>query len=281
MSYCCDFVGGMEPKTNPLAHINLLDSSWEPLSHKDLQKRDWLTSELIGTEIIALSGGKKLDPEKYGGMTLDELLGDDYSLLYPGVPGTGPVQGFNNKYNAVAAGGGGNNQLTSGMFFYFVHCSGCFAADSTLASPTSTTKGTAVTKTDQYGQRIHGSYTKITYGPGTATCAVTYTCRYGVGFDEVCDNQRSAITELRGGQTVYRRQAGGRMAPRSQTSWRQKRVSRQRTKDCDVRGINKVSNSTPNIANGAELPGHIRALRRHADGVKPRSFPCMYPCFVL
>lgn len=34
-------------------------------------------------------------------------------------------------------------------------------------------------------------------------CAVTYTCNYGDGWDEVCDNQRWGIDSLLGGQTVF------------------------------------------------------------------------------
>ncbi|KAF9889730.1 hypothetical protein FE257_007036 [Aspergillus nanangensis] len=163
MSYCCNFGGVMGPKTNPLSDISLIDSTWDPLSHKDLQKRDMLDN-LISSEIIALSGGQRLDPNKYGGMTLDELLGDDYSLLRPGVPGTGPVQGFNNKYNAVAGGSGGNGK--------------------TSAAPTSVTKGTSGHKTNAQGQRLMGSYAQVTYATSETSCSVTYTCKYGVGFDE-------------------------------------------------------------------------------------------------
>lgn len=75
-----------------------MDSSWEPLSHRDLQKRGLLTEDLRGSDVLALKGGMELDVSKYGGVTFDELLGEGAHLLYPGVPGTGPVQGFNNKY---------------------------------------------------------------------------------------------------------------------------------------------------------------------------------------
>jgi chitinase len=53
--------------------------------------------------------------------------------------------------------------------------------------------------------------------PGTSSttcdCYVTYTCRYGKGFDEICDNQRWAITEGFNGASVYHygpRVLGGR-----------------------------------------------------------------------
>ncbi|OJJ66497.1 hypothetical protein ASPBRDRAFT_59613 [Aspergillus brasiliensis CBS 101740] len=44
------------------------------------------------------------------------------------------------------------------------------------------------------------SYTKDAH----CDCSVTYTCRYGMGWDEVCDNQRWAITKKLNGQTVFR-----------------------------------------------------------------------------
>ncbi|KAJ6079219.1 class V chitinase [Penicillium canescens] len=43
------------------------------------------------------------------------------------------------------------------------------------------------------------SYTK----DKNCDCSVTYTCRYGMGWDEVCDNQRWAITKKLNGQTVF------------------------------------------------------------------------------
>ncbi|KAK8102995.1 glycoside hydrolase family 18 protein [Apiospora sp. TS-2023a] len=54
-------------------------------------------------------------------------------------------------------------------------------------------------------------------GGGSTTtscdCVVTYTCRYGLGWDEVCDNQRWAVNKVLGGHTVFQPDAqrpGGR-----------------------------------------------------------------------
>jgi chitinase len=41
------------------------------------------------------------------------------------------------------------------------------------------------------------------------TCQVTYTCRYGLGFDEICDNQRWAIERGWGGKKVFHFQSRG------------------------------------------------------------------------
>lgn len=59
-------------------------------------------------------------------------------------------------------------------------------------------------------------------GAATTTscdCSVTYTCRYGLGWDEICDNQRWAITKVLNGNNVFHPLAAGRPANRQQTSW--------------------------------------------------------------
>ena len=53
-------------------------------------------------------------------------------------------------------------------------------------------------------------------------CAVTYTCRYGDGWDEVCDNQRWGIDSLLGGQTVFEMQTS-RALRLSKADWAVKR----------------------------------------------------------
>jgi chitinase len=57
--------------------------------------------------------------------------------------------------------------------------------------------------------KMYGQWHLIDFGAATATassrcdCAVTYTCRYGKGWDEVCDNQRWGIDKLLHHNTVY------------------------------------------------------------------------------
>ena len=108
------------------------------------------------------------------------------------------------------------------------------------ATPTSTTKGSPKTKTDVNGNRIFGSYTRLPFDDQVTACAVAYTCTYGVGFDEVCDNQRSGITEIRNGQTVYRK-AAGRVTKRSQTSWAAKRVGLVFLRDQNYNALTRPS----------------------------------------
>ncbi|KAK7962737.1 uncharacterized protein PG986_003562 [Apiospora aurea] len=79
-----------------------------------------------------------------------------------------------------------------------------------------------VTAQPTYGQWA----AKANYG-NAPDCAVTYTCRYGLGWDEICDNQRWAIDKALGGQTVYH--AGVRGGDRTQTDYKKWRVDGYRT----------------------------------------------------
>jgi hypothetical protein len=48
-----------------------------------------------------------------------------------------------------------------------------------------------------------GKWNRITPKKPQPDCSVTYICRYGEGWDEICDNQRWAIDKIMGGKTVY------------------------------------------------------------------------------
>ncbi|KAL2785261.1 hypothetical protein BJX66DRAFT_329388 [Aspergillus keveii] len=48
-----------------------------------------------------------------------------------------------------------------------------------------------------------GRYTQVVYGKRDKDCQVTYECKYGLGFDEICDNMRWAIEKGFGGQKVW------------------------------------------------------------------------------
>ncbi|KAL1963089.1 hypothetical protein VTN77DRAFT_8735 [Rasamsonia byssochlamydoides] len=56
-----------------------------------------------------------------------------------------------------------------------------------------TTGGPIATPTQSV--KMYGPYTSAVYGPGVTTCAVTYTCLYGKGFDQLCDNQRYGLEQ--------------------------------------------------------------------------------------
>ena len=77
------------------------------------------------------------------------------------------------------------------------------------------------------------SILSYTSGVGTATaqcdCSVTYTCSYGMGWDEVCDNQRWAITMHLNQQNVFMPGAN-RPSGRQYFSWaKNQRISAYRT----------------------------------------------------
>uniref|UniRef100_A0A093XDC7 chitinase n=1 Tax=Talaromyces marneffei PM1 TaxID=1077442 RepID=A0A093XDC7_TALMA len=62
----------------------------------------------------------------------------------------------------------------------------------------------------------------VTVTTSSCDCSVTYTCVYGMGWDEICDNQRWAIDKLLNGQTVFAPDAK-RPRQREYTSWRNQR----------------------------------------------------------
>ncbi|RMZ85693.1 hypothetical protein DV736_g6556, partial [Chaetothyriales sp. CBS 134916] len=52
--------------------------------------------------------------------------------------------------------------------------------------------------------KMYGQWTSAVYDPNVdQDCAVTYTCRYGLGWDEICDNQRWGIYSANAGRSVY------------------------------------------------------------------------------
>ncbi|KAH8665151.1 hypothetical protein BGZ60DRAFT_470789 [Tricladium varicosporioides] len=85
--------------------------------------------------------------------------------------------------------------------------------------------GTPITVTSKNGdvRSQYGQWPIIGF-PGVIStkgcdCFVTYTCRYGMGWDEVCDNQRWAITELLNKKTVFTPLASGRAPLANQRKW--------------------------------------------------------------
>lgn len=83
------------------------------------------------------------------------------------------------------------------------------------------------------GRSSYGQWPLLDFSGGTTTstcdCAVTYTCRYGMGWDEVCDNQRWAIDKLLNGKTVYQPLAAGRAPGANQALWKGQRHPGYRT----------------------------------------------------
>ncbi|KAJ6037676.1 Glycoside hydrolase superfamily [Penicillium canescens] len=79
----------------------------------------------------------------------------------------------------------------------------------------------------------YGQWSILDFNGGATTtscdCEVTYTCRYGLGWDEICDNQRWAINKLLNGKTVY--QPLTAQNGRKYSSWRSsQRIGAYRTR---------------------------------------------------
>jgi hypothetical protein len=76
----------------------------------------------------------------------------------------------------------------------------------------------------------YGQWSLLHFGGGPTTpscdCAVTYTCRYGMGWDEVCDNQRWAIDKMLNGQTVFHPYMSRGGVNRRYSSWGQQNTQR-------------------------------------------------------
>lgn len=80
----------------------------------------------------------------------------------------------------------------------------------------------------------HGQWPLLDFGSaptdGPCNCVVTYTCRYGLGWDEICDNQRWAIDKLLNGQTVYHVTSGASLGQRREKQeWTSQRREEYRT----------------------------------------------------
>ncbi|OGM49597.1 hypothetical protein ABOM_001631, partial [Aspergillus bombycis] len=67
---------------------------------------------------------------------------------------------------------------------------------------------------------VRGRYTMAQYKKKKdKDCSVTYTCEYGHGYDEVCDNQRCAIDKGLGGKTIYHKHEGPRPGETEKDNW--------------------------------------------------------------
>lgn len=74
----------------------------------------------------------------------------------------------------------------------------------------------------------YGQWQILDFGGGgggqttsSCDCFVTYTCRYGMGWDEICDNQRWAINKMLNGRTSFQPFKTGRAEDRAYDHWGQ------------------------------------------------------------
>jgi hypothetical protein len=84
------------------------------------------------------------------------------------------------------------------------------------------------------GRAAYGQWLILDFSGGTTTstcgCVVTYTCRYGMGCDEICDNERWGINKLLNGRTVYQPLTTSRAVCANQALWRGQRIEAYRTR---------------------------------------------------
>ncbi|OBT86815.1 hypothetical protein VE02_03931 [Pseudogymnoascus sp. 03VT05] len=68
------------------------------------------------------------------------------------------------------------------------------------------------------GIKMYGRYAQVDFGQQTF-CSVTYSCEYGFGFDQVCDNQRWGIDEITM-SNIFHYDEGGSGNGRTKGQWR-------------------------------------------------------------
>jgi chitinase len=78
--------------------------------------------------------------------------------------------------------------------------------------------------------KMYGQWPKLDFGSSTSSCdcSVTYTCRYGLGWDEICNNQRFAIDKGLNGATVFHYLKRGRDGLYSKSDWRNQHKAYQK-----------------------------------------------------
>lgn len=95
------------------------------------------------------------------------------------------------------------------------------AAGGTFVAPTKPLpKGKPKNPTNA-GVKMYGRYPLADFDP-SKKCTTTYSCEYGNGFDQICDNQRWGLDEVLGGTTpaVFHYDEGGNGNGRTKDRWR-------------------------------------------------------------
>ncbi|ETS77353.1 hypothetical protein PFICI_11227 [Pestalotiopsis fici W106-1] len=141
--------------------------------------------------------------------------------------------------------------------------------------PTTITVGkTARASYGQWPILDFGSVSQSSY----CDCFVTYTCRYGLGWDEICDNQRWAIDKMLNGQTVFEVRPKGRAPNRNQELWANQRKDKYRTL---VQGSRRVASARCEVDefpmgnlvdSGNNNPQACRLVNKPANGAQGRDF---------
>ncbi|KAF2008423.1 glycoside hydrolase family 18 protein [Aaosphaeria arxii CBS 175.79] len=189
MTYCCDGF-----KSSPKGSVSTLD--------------------LIGTDGKETNGGK-LDVGKFAGLTAACTAGATAAATAAGTAaaifsfGLGFLPAFTATFAAVFSVCEIKAKEAATM-----HAVGVVAGVRTgrIQKPQNPRPKPSKPKPPAQApkQKLFGQWLSLSYDKATDTdCVVTYTCRYGRGHDEICDNQSWGIFEANAGRTVYHYDARG------------------------------------------------------------------------
>ncbi|PYH78636.1 hypothetical protein BO82DRAFT_153532 [Aspergillus uvarum CBS 121591] len=104
-----------------------------------------------------------------------------------------------------------------------------------------------------------GGWQRAQYGKKDRDCSVTYYCRYGTGFDEVCDNQRWGVDKVMSGQTVYHYQR--RPGKTFKDRWKEFRADEYKSLVVSSVGSGRLSCEVDEFPLGSLFENKVQALR--------------------
>lgn len=93
------------------------------------------------------------------------------------------------------------------------------AAGGTFVAPTKPQPKAQPKNPTNAGTKMYGRYALANFG-NSKTCSTTYSCEYGNGFDQICDNQRWGLDEVVAGTTVFHYDENGNGNGRTKDRWR-------------------------------------------------------------
>jgi len=201
-SYCCSNYDLTIMAGSP-ANV-LQTNNYQAISAKELSTRE-IRARAAERGLWVLDG-ETIDPTDYGGSALSNSGAIEITELYSGASGLDFVAGYGTGRGQRQKAGASNLQGGGGRI-----------QKPKPAKP----KRPYKPKFDADGNRILGRYVKKEFDPKKdSDCFVTYTCNYGLGWDEVCDNQRYGVTEILGGRTSYNMKTPSiSEQDRKQTTW--------------------------------------------------------------
>jgi len=204
-SYCCSdydlsLMGG--------SPANVLQTNrYQAISAKELSTRE-IKARAAERGLWVLDG-EIIDPTDYGGSVLSNSGAMKISDMYSGSSGLDFIVGYGVGKGSKKKYGPGGSNYRGGVGLW-----------NQKPVPGKLKGSKSKPKFDANGNRIYGKYTAKKYDKKKdKDCFVTYTCMYGAGYDEICDNQHYGVSEVRGGRTVYEMRTAAGVGPRQQANW--------------------------------------------------------------